>query len=111
MKTHPDIAEKAAQEKKKAEDAMNKLRNDKEMNIIFARRDYQLRDGITLGLDREKSYLYLSADDAFLNDAEAKLKKSIASIERAPPDIETQLIETIEEEKQKTDEGLGFIFR
>lgn len=111
LKKHPELEQQAAAKKKEAEEAMEKLRNDKEMNVIFARQDYQLRDGISLGLDREKSYLYLSADEAFLDAGEAKLKKSFRSLQRAPEDIEKQVIEEIEQERQKSDLGLGFVFK
>ena len=110
VQKHPELAQEIAQKKKQSEDAMSNLRNDKEANIIFARQDYQVRDGIALGLEREKSYLYLSADDAFLDAGEVKLKKKIASLERATQNVEKQIIDTIEEEKQKSDQGLGFIF-
>lgn len=110
VKKHPELAQEMAQKKKQAEDAISNLRNDKEANIIFARQDYQIRDGLSLGLDREKSYLYLSADDSFLDAGEAKLKKKISSLERAPQNIEKQIIDTIEEEKLRSDQGLGFIF-
>lgn len=110
MKKHPELAQEAAKKKKDADDAMNKLKNDKEMNVIFARQDYQVKDGVSLGFDREKSYLYLSADDAFLEAGEAKLKKSIGSLQRATQDVEKQIIDRIEEERQKSDQGLGFVF-
>ena len=110
MRKHPELEQQAAQKKKEAAEAMDKLKNDKEMNLIFARQDYQLKDGISLGLDREKSYLYLSADEAFLEAGEAKLKKNISSLQRAPQDVEKQLIDDIEQERQKSDQGLGFIF-
>ena len=89
---------------------MAKMKEDKEANIIFARQDYQIKDGLSLGFDREKSYLYLSADDAFLEAGETKLKKSITSLQRAPKEIENQIIDGIEHERQKSDQGLGFIF-
>ena len=104
------MAQEIAQKKKEVEDAVNKLRNDKEANIIFARMDYQLRDGISMSLDREKSYLYLSGDEAFLNGAEQKLKKNLKSIGRADANVEKQIIDTIEKEKERSDQGLGFIF-
>jgi len=107
---HPEVAKEAEQKKKQAEEALGNLRNDKEANVIFARQDYQLKDGISLGLDREKSYLYLSADESFFDGAEAKLKKNVASIERAKEDVEKQIIDTLEKEKEKADQGLGFIF-
>jgi hypothetical protein len=109
-KIHPELAAQIEQKNKQGDEALKHLREDKELNIIFARQDYQLKDGIVLGLDREKSYLYICADENFLNDAEAKLKKNIASIQRTPQEIETQIISTLDEEKKKSDEGLGFIF-
>ena len=110
IKKHPEMAQEVENKKKLTEDAMNKLRDDKEANIIFARKDYLLKDGIAMGLDKDKCYLYLSADDSFLDAAEAKLKKSISSVKRAPSDIEKQIIDTVERERQSADEGLGFIF-
>ncbi len=106
VKAHPEVEAKI----KEADGAVKRLREDKDLNIIFARQEYIIKDGISLGLDREKSYLYLSADDDFMAGADAKLKKSVASIQRAPEDLEKQIINTIEQEKQKSDEGLGFIF-
>lgn len=107
---HPEEKADADKLKKQIDDAVVKLKTDKELNVIFARQDYQLRDGLSMGLDREKSYLYLSADDAFLDAGEAKLKKSISSLQRAPEDVEKKVISTIEEEHQKSDQGLGFVF-
>jgi hypothetical protein len=109
-KAHPELAEQIKQKKTQTDDALKRLREDKDLNVIFARQDYQLKDGIVLGLDREKTYLYISADENFLNDADSKLKKNFTTIQRAPQDIEMQIINTIEEEKQKSDAGLGFIF-
>ena len=110
MEKHPELAQEAGQKKKQAENAMSNLRNDKEANIIFARQDYMLKDGISLGLDREKSYLFLNADNSFFADAEAKLKKNVSSLERVQSDTEKQIIDTIEKEIQQADQGLGFIF-
>ncbi len=39
---------------------LSKLKDDSYANIIFARQDYWIKDGISLGLDREKNYLILS---------------------------------------------------
>lgn len=110
LAAHPEVAKEAEEKKKQAEEAINKLRNDKEANVIFARQDCQIKDGVSLGLDREKIYLYLSADDTFFAGAEAKLKKNFSSMERAPEETEKQIIDTLEKEKEKADEGLGFIF-
>ncbi len=96
--------------KKQADERLDKLRNDKEANIIFARQDYQLKDGVSLGLEREKTYLYLSAEDSFLNDGEAKLRKNVQSLQRAPAEVEKQVIETVDKERKEADAGLGFVF-
>ena len=110
FEAHPEKKAEADQKIKESEEALSKLRNDKEANIIFARQDYQIKDGVSMGLDREKSYLYLAADEEFLSAAEPKLKKTIASIERVSPEVESQIIDTIEKERQKADTGLGLIF-
>lgn len=109
-KEHPEMAQQIEQKEKEISEAVDRLKNDKEANIIFARQDYQLKDGIGLGLDRDKSYLYLSADDSFLEGAEAKLKKSFKSIARADGETEQKIIGIIEDEKSRTDAGIGLLF-
>jgi hypothetical protein len=86
------------------------MKKDKEANIIFARQDYHIKDGISVNLDTNKYYLYLSANEEFLNAAEPKLKKNIEGIERAPQDIETKVIEIVEGERQASESGIGSIF-
>jgi len=110
LKAHSEIAEQAAAKKKEADTTLTRLREDKEANLIFARQDYQLRDGIVLGLDREKTYLYLNATEEFVAGADAKLKKMLPTIQRAEPETEKKIIDTIDEERQKSDQGLGFVF-
>ena len=110
LKKHPEIAKEAEEKKKAVEEILNNLKNSEEANIIFARQDYMLKDGISLGLDRGKYYLYLSAEDELLSKDELKLKKSTASLTRADPDTEKKVIAAIDNERQKSEEGLGFIF-
>ncbi len=107
---HPELAQQIEAKEKEIAQALDRLKNDKETNIIFARQDYQLKDGISLGLDREKSYLYLSANDLFLDGADAKLKKNFKSIQRADAETEQKVIGMIEEEKSRADAGMGLIF-
>ena len=87
-----------------------KLKTDELANVIFARQDYQLKDGISLGLDREKYYLYLSAVEEFFEKAEKKLKASIPSLQRVDPELEQKVIATLEGERKESEEGLGLIF-
>ena len=110
LSEHPDIAKEAEEKRKEADEAVRKLREDKEANLIFARQDYQLRDGATMGLDRTKCYLFLNAPEDFQVPAEAKLKKNIASITRLDPDSEKKVIDSIEKERESAEEGLGMIF-
>lgn len=78
--------------------------------MIFARQDFMLKDGISLGMDRARYYLCLSANDEFLEKADKKLKKNIPSIERADSDTESKVISTIDQEREESEAGLGSIF-
>ena len=89
---------------------LNKIKDDVMANVIFARQDYQLKDGISLGLDRGKYYLYLSAVDDFFENAEKKLKQGIPSITRVDQELEAKVIATLEGERKESEEGLGLIF-
>jgi hypothetical protein len=91
-------------------DQLAKIKTDEMANVIFARQDYQLKDGVSLGLDREKYYLYLSAVDEFFEKAEKKLKASVPSLQRVDPETEQKIIATLEGERKESEEGLGLIF-
>ncbi|MEM0201470.1 MAG: hypothetical protein QXD23_03630 [Candidatus Micrarchaeaceae archaeon] len=86
------------------------IKKDPEANVIFARQDYNIKDGISLGLDRSKYYLYLSASEEFLEHADKKLKKLIKSIQRADKETEEKVITVVEGERSSSEEGLGSIF-
>ena len=64
-------------DKSLSEEKIAEIKKDPEANIIFARQDYNIKDGVSIGLDRNKSYLYLSASDEFLEQADKKLKNTI----------------------------------
>ena len=93
-----------------SEEQLTKMKEDKEANIIFARQDYQIKDGITLGMDKDKCYLYLNANEDFLNEAEPKLLKNIDSAKRADSETEKQVIDAIEAEISASETGIGSIF-
>lgn len=92
-----------------AED-LEKIKNDEMANVIFARQDYVIKDGAALDLDREKYYLYLNANEEFLEKAEKKLKAEIEGISRAGAEEERKIIDSIAEERKKGEEGFGLIF-
>ena len=92
------------------EEQLAGLKNDEQANVIFARQDYNIKDGISLNLDTKKYYLYLSASDEFLEKADKKLKSSIKNIERADKETEEKIIGIVEGERQQSEQGLGAIF-
>jgi len=51
-------------------------------------------------MDPSKCYLFLNAQDSFLDKAEKKLK-SIEGLERAKPDIESKIIMFIDDEERE----------
>ncbi len=69
-----------------------------------------MKDGIAMDLDRDKSYLYISSNEEFLEKGEEKLKKSIDGLQRADPKTEHKVIELIETERLQGEQGLGAIF-
>lgn len=88
---------------------IEKIRNDRYANIIFARQSYVLKDGSSLGMDPGKYYLYLKAGDEFFKDSEEKLKKEIPSIKRLDPESEKKVVDIINEEESKGNYGIGMI--
>lgn len=106
-KESPEEA-KAREEKVNA--ALAKLKEDEFSNIIFKRQDYSLREGASIGLDQEKIYLYVNANEDFLKGAEGKLKRDFKSFKRAEDADEKKLIELIKEEQEKANAGFGAIF-
>ncbi|MDE1851082.1 MAG: hypothetical protein KGH69_00120 [Candidatus Micrarchaeota archaeon] len=97
-------------DKSKTEAELAQLKNSDDANIIFARQDYWLKDGTSLGLEREQYYLTISAPDEFLEKGEKKLKASVASLKRVDPELESKIIQTIEEERKESEQGIGLLF-
>ena len=92
------------------DEQLSKIKDDKEANVIFARQDYMIKDGISVSLDSGKYYLYLSANEEFLQQADPKLKKNIEGITRAEPDVEAKVVEVVETERSESESGIGSIF-
>lgn len=97
-------------DKSMSDEQLVKMKDDKEANIIFARQDYKIKDGISVNMDPEKCYLYLSANEEFLQSAEPKLVKNVESARRADPETEKKIIEMIENEISASETGIGSIF-
>ena len=97
-------------DKNKTEEELAALKQDKAANVIFARQDYQIKDGISIGMEKDKCYLYLSANEDFLTLAEPKLLSAIESAKHADPETEKKIILMIEEEISNSESGIGSIF-
>ena len=97
-------------DKSKTTEELARMKADENATVIFARQDYWIKDGISLGLDREKYYLVLSAVDLFLEKAEPKLKDGVPSIKRVGPDLENKIITEMDKERKESESGLGMIF-
>jgi hypothetical protein len=91
------------------EEDLKKIREDEMANIIFARQDCVLKDGASINLDPSKCYLFINAQDSFLDKAEKKLK-SIEGLERADKNTEEKVAMFIDDERKRADEGFGSIF-
>ncbi|MDE1860898.1 MAG: hypothetical protein KGH72_04255 [Candidatus Micrarchaeota archaeon] len=97
-------------DKSLSEEQLNTIRKDEQANVIFARQDYQIKDGLSLGLERERCYLIISATDDFLDKADKKLKASVPGIKRVDPELEKRIVATVEDERHESEQGLGMIF-
>lgn len=109
-KMTPEELKKLAELEKKAADASKKLREDRFMNVIFARQETDFREGKSIGVEDDKYYLLLKASDEFLNTAEERFKAEFKTIKRASPDIEKKFIALKEEEEGRANAGFGSIF-
>jgi hypothetical protein len=83
---------------------------DKYYDVIFARQEYSLREGASVGLAPDKVYLYLKAKDEFFPRAEEKLKANFSSFKRASQEVESKLVTFIKEEQERSNEGFGMLF-
>lgn len=92
-------------EKKK--DLLPILEADPYSKPSFAVNGYKLKDGISLGEDKEKQYLYLKGPDAFQPFAEAKLKDLAV---RAPAEVEKRIADKLDAEEDAAAGGFGAIF-
>jgi hypothetical protein len=101
---------KAKEEDEKTQEAIKKLHEDKYANVIFARQGYSLREGASLGLDSNKSYLYLDANDQFFVLAEERFKREFKTVKRTGQKEEKTVTDAIKAEEDKAAVGFGSIF-
>jgi hypothetical protein len=108
------MSDEQKREQKQKEDAARlaskKLSEDKFANVIFARQDCDMREGKSIGINDEKSYLLVKATDEFLNLAEERFKKEFKTVKRASHEIEKKFIAIKEEEESRANAGFGAIF-
>lgn len=105
-----DQQRKEREEKQKQlSESLKKLSESPKGRIIFARQEYNIKDGRTLGLTGD-FYLYLSAPDDFLNGAEDRFKSEFGTIKRADSNEEKKVIDSIREEHENAAKGFGSIF-
>jgi hypothetical protein len=101
---------KYREEEAKSKEAIKKLHEDKYANVIFARQGYSFRDGATVSLDRNKSYLYLDSSEQFLGLAEERFKLEFKTVKRVVKSEEEKVIGIIKAEEDKAATGFGSIF-
>lgn len=93
-----------------SKEELAKIKEDKLANVIFARHNCVLKDGTILDLDRAKCYLYISADEHFLKEAEEKIKRDFKTAKKADADTEKKVITKIKDEESNSNYGVGMIF-
>lgn len=109
-KLPPEEQQKIKDQDAAAKAAVDKLRNDKLANVIFARQDTDFRDGKSLGIETNNYFLLIKATDEWLDLAEQRLKRDFKTVKRAKPDDEKNFIKKKEDEENAANAGFGAIF-
>lgn len=94
-------------ERGKKADLQKVLDADPYSKPSFAVNGYKLKDGISVGQDKEKLYLYLKGPDAFIPFAQEKLKDLAV---HCKPEIEKAIADMIDAEDDAATGGFGAIF-
>jgi len=76
-------------------------------HVSFSRNGYKMKDGASLGEDKEKVYLYFKANDEFAKFAREKLK-DVAT--ESAKDLTERVSKKIAEEESSAEVGFGAIF-
>jgi hypothetical protein len=99
-----------ALDKSLSNEALHKLQEDKYGSVIFARKEFSLREGRSFGMNDESFYLYLKAEDDFIKRATERFAHEFKTIKYADPAAEQKLIAVIMDEENKANQGFGAIF-
>lgn len=91
----------------KRPDLLKLLEADPYAPDSFARVGYKLREGASLGEDKAKLYLYISADEGFFKKADETLKPLASTLK---PEEEKRIHEKILKEEEEAESGFGSIF-
>ncbi len=89
---------------------INNIKKDKYSNIIFKRQEFEIKNGALFSLSSSRYFLYLKANDDFLKKAEEIFKEKFKTVKIADKDIEEKIINYIDEEESKANQGFGAIF-
>ena len=73
----------------------------------FSRNGYKVKDGVSVGLDREKTYLYIKCTDEFAVAAKEKL---VGFAVPATPEETAAVTKKVDEDENNAEVGFGAIF-
>jgi len=76
-------------------------------HVSFSRNGYKVKDGATIGEEKDKVYVFMRATDEFAKFAREKLKDVAAE---SKPEVAERVAKKIEEEESSAQVGFGAIF-
>jgi hypothetical protein len=91
-------------ENSKKAQLMKILEADPYADDSFARVGYKVKDGISVGEDKEKTYVYISASEEFLKKADEKLKDVAKA---APDEVQKRVEKKISDEEDTVAAGVS----
>lgn len=103
-----DERKMAAERDQKVREAMERLKQDKYSDVIFARQEYEILDGAAFG-EPDVSYLYIKATDEFLSRADEALEHKLG-IKRAAREAEEKVLAKVSSDEASGNAGFGSIF-
>ncbi len=98
----------AAEREQKVREALERLKQDKYSDVIFARQQYEIIDGSAFG-SPDISYLYIKAAEDFLAKADEALEHKLG-VKRVPKELEDKVVAKVIAEEESGNAGFGSIF-
>ena len=83
---------------------MKILEADPYADDSFARVGYKVKDGVSVGEDRDKTYVYISASEEILKKGDEKLKDVAKG---APEEVQKRVQKKIEDEEDTVAAGVS----